>query len=346
MKKRIAFLLLVAMCFGLFACASEAQTTQEPTETTQAPTTEEPTTQDPITEAPTTQAPAQDETPEAEATPLLYRVTDDAGNAIYLFGSIHVGDSRVEVLPEYVMDAYHESDFLAVELDAIALLNDMEKQTALTQMMVLTDGTTIADHLTPEVYDSAKAFLQTYGMYNEMYDYFHPFMWISLVENVVVALSGLDSELGIDMQFLQLAHDEGKEIREVESAEFQYELFLNFSDELLNLMLGDTVEEAELAVEETKNLYEAWVTGDENLINTLVSTDTEEFEEPTEATLYEEFNDAMVVQRNIDMAKKAQEYLQEGKICFFVVGMAHILGDGGCVDLLTQAGYHVELIQQ
>ncbi len=53
----------------------------------------------------------------------------------------------------------------------------------------------------------------------------------------------------------------------------------------------------------------------------------------------------MIVRRNIDMAKKAQEYLQEGKTCFFVVGTGDILGEDGCMELLTQAGCHVELIQ-
>ncbi len=40
----------------------------------------------------------------------------------------------------------------------------------------------------------------------------------------------------------------------------------------------------------------------------------------------------------------AKRYMAENKNVFFVVGIGHMLGDGGIVDLLKQDGYTVEKV--
>ena len=53
------------------------------------------------------------------------------------------------------------------------------------------------------------------------------------------------------------------------------------------------------------------------------------------------FNDQLLHQRNASMAEKAEEYLQSGQTCFYVVGVAHMLGTDGIVARLMQKGYTV-----
>ena len=45
------------------------------------------------------------------------------------------------------------------------------------------------------------------------------------------------------------------------------------------------------------------------------------------------------------MLEVAKGYLDSGKTVFFAVGLAHLLGDGGLVQALRDAGYTVTLIQ-
>jgi uncharacterized protein YbaP (TraB family) len=52
----------------------------------------------------------------------------------------------------------------------------------------------------------------------------------------------------------------------------------------------------------------------------------------------------MEVERNANMVEKAREYLQSGKTVFCAVGLAHLLGEGGMVEALREAGYTVTLI--
>lgn len=49
--------------------------------------------------------------------------------------------------------------------------------------------------------------------------------------------------------------------------------------------------------------------------------------------------------RNAGMVKKALDFLKNGKSVFYVVGEAHMLGDDGLVNKLTEAGYTVELVK-
>ena len=64
-----------------------------------------------------------------------------------------------------------------------------------------------------------------------------------------------------------------------------------------------------------------------------------------ELKLYNEYNNAISVDRNEGMLKAAIDYLESGDTVFFSVGLAHLLADNGLVNALREAGYTVELVQ-
>lgn len=315
MKRTLCLILTLALLL-LSACSTKP--TEESSSTTQEPSSRQ----------------------EATCTPVLYKVSAENGAVLYLFGSIHATDSRAYPLPDYVMQAYEESDYLAVECNINAFTSDIAAQQELVTRMILTDGTTVADHLGQDVYEAAKAFLSERGAYFQIYDNYHPAMWMSLLEAEVADMSGLDPNGGIDMHFLTLAAQEGKPIREVESVEYQYDILLGFSDELLSLIVGDSAQDPQEQADGTKALYEFWLAGDEVSILKLLNEQPEE----EDAALYAEYETALITERNGNMADTAEEYLKQGGTGFFVVGAAHILGDGACADLLAERGYTVERV--
>jgi len=83
--------------------------------------------------------------PYALGVPLLWRATSPAGQSIYLFGSIHVGNAELYPLPDFIMDAFHRSDYLAVEFN----LNEMDEDLmmAIGLMQFYLDGRTIVDDI-------------------------------------------------------------------------------------------------------------------------------------------------------------------------------------------------------
>ncbi len=280
-------------------------------------------------------------------TPLMWKAEDNDGNYAYLFGSIHAGDDMVNHLPDYFEKAYSDSDMLLFEIDMSNLFSSITADTKFLTDMVYADGTTIKDHISSETYTTLVDILKENGMYNSMYDYYKPLMWESLLENIVISKADLNSANGVDITLTNRAKNDGKEIGEVESTEFQMSMFNNFSDELIELMLAQYAEENAIdkQVEEIKALYDKWKNGTMTAEDTSDDTDfdindlTEEQQE-----LLEEYNSAMLTDRNSGMTEKLISYMKGDKTVMLVVGSAHFLGDDGIISLLQQQGITVTKI--
>lgn len=337
MKRFLCIILSLCLLLCLAACGA-----QTPAPTTTAPTTQATTAATTAaTEPPTTQV-----YEESQISPLLYKVTDASGNTAWLFGSIHVGEDYFYPLPGYVLSAYDGADALAVECDVVALSENIFGMSSALTPLIYTDGSTISDHISPELYESSVNAMKTAGIYMSMLDRCKPALWYMLLESWLVLESGADTELGIDMFFLSDAHETGKEIQEIESAEFQYGMLAGFSDELQIMLLESIlpmVEDVASYAGEITEMLELWASGDEQAFSDYLNAE-EVPEDPAEAALMEEYNEAMITSRNLSMADFAEEALRSGKEVFIVVGAAHVVGEGAMADLLTQRGYTVELI--
>lgn len=288
----------------------------------------------------------EEEKKESTATPILYEVTKEGSDTkIYLFGSIHVADNEAYPLPDAVLNAYEESDYLAVEADMVEFNGDLEAQTQALSLLTVNDDRMLKDILKEETYNLLVEYLEENLYYNELFEYYRPVFLESLVANVQVEKTKLDSNKGIDMYFLSDAKENNKEVLEVESVNFQYKLLASFPDELYDFMIYYEITNEDENIENTKKLYQLWLKGDEEALIELLNEeeDISEYEDDYE-NLEEMLNDydkKLVYDRNIGMADVAEEYFKDEKNVFFVVGAAHIVGDDALVDLLTERGYTV-----
>lgn len=331
MKRILSLLLTLCLLVSFAACA--------------APTRVRDLNKPEPTAAPTQPQPTEPQQP-SSITPALYKVTDETGNAVWLFGSIHVGLPSFYPLPEYVLSAYESADALAVECDVVALETDLDAQMAALEGMLYHDGTKISDHIPEALYTQAVEALRDSGSYMSALDLYKPVLWSSFIDNALYDEYGVDSELGIDMYFLNDAHGTGKEILEVESVQFQYDMLAGYSEELQILLLEGSVyshQNPDEGREQVNSLLEAWSSGDAEALYALLSEEGD-LETEEERELYAEYNDAMIVKRNISMADYAEEALASGKELFICVGAAHVVGAGAMADLLAQRGYTVERV--
>lgn len=279
---------------------------------------------------------------ESTITPAVWEVTNTNGNTIYMMGSIHMADSDATVLPEYFENAYAGCDYLAVECDITNV--QLNSISAYKQLMYL-DGTTIKDHVSAESYDKVVEILKNAGQYISSYDYMKPIMWVDLIEIAGANKSGLSDKYGVDVNLINRAKSEGKEVLEVESVEFQYSLLANLSDNIQS-MLFDSIahdEIIETTIDEITSLYDKWKTGTMTAEDASESTDAEDLTEE-EVKLLEEYNNILLYNRNVGMADKAIEYMNDGKKVMFVVGAAHFYGDKGILKLMENAGCTVSRI--
>lgn len=288
--------------------------------------------------------------PEEYATPLLYRVSGENGQQMYLLGTIHVGDEKTGFLPQELYDAFSESDALAVEClneeFEKALETDAELAQKAANAYYYTDGSLTSSHISdPELYEQALKVLKASGNYSYNSPLLKPVVWWQSIDNFYLAQGyALSGDKGVEERLLALAKEQSKQVREVESAIFQLQMLSGYSDALQEELLagavyGDSLEEQAA----TQELYEQWCRGDEGSLTQALTDDVSELTEE-ELALYNEYNSSMITDRNAGMAQVAKEYLESGETVFYAVGLAHVLGETGLVNALREAGYTVEIV--
>ena len=276
--------------------------------------------------------------------PLLWRATSpENGQIMYLFGTIHAGDASIYPLPDFIMDAFNRSDYLAVEVNLYNLINDPVAAMEMALMMMYTDGRTITDELGEELHAAAVEVITEFdgfeGMPAEVFDIMKPAFWFQILVDIAVEEAGLSSEYGLDLYFIMAAMERGIEILEVESVKSQMEMLTGFSPEL-NAFLIEGSLDIPFAAQALKELYAAWQRGDENLIEAMLEYEYSDMPEE----LAREYIDAILINRDIEMTRVARSFMAEGRTVFFAVGLAHLVGDDSVIYLLRQAGYKIERI--
>lgn len=297
--------------------------------------------------------PLPDEAPEAPPTPLFYEVTGENGEKLYLFGTVHLGDSRTGFLPQVIYDAFDSSDALALEFDDEAFWERREADETLNQWVEdsyrYDDGTTIRDHIPIMLYYSAMQRMQIAGEYLYEMDSCKPMVWIQLLQNFYLDQGrSLTTSKGLEKRLGDRARAQGKEILDVENPEAHVTLLADYSDAVQEAVLGSTVfASRKQYLDSVSKTYELWCLGDEEGLAAEVPDLSEEaLAEMTadERAVYEEYYGTLTAQRNVSMAETAASYLESGKTVFFAVGVAHLVGADGLVEALRQAGYTVTRI--
>lgn len=276
-----------------------------------------------------------------EITPLFYKISDKNNTTIYLLGSIHAADDTIYPLNDTIMNSFNDSDYLAVEVDTLSLQNNFDLSLKLAEKMMYNDSTTIKNHIGDELYNKMVNFLKEKKSYSSLYDNYKPVFFESLFENLIIDDAMLKSESGIDTYFLSLASENNKKILEVESAEFQYNLLLNTPLELDKIMIEEYIDNYDLNVSQMKDLYELWKKGDkEQLENILINSESQNVTEE-EKKLMENYNKSLIIDRNYGMANVLENYFEKKQNVFCVVGLGHVIGDEGIINLLQKRGYDV-----
>ena len=337
-RKIISYLLIFVLLTMLLSACADAPLPSSTPEASPSPSVQP------------TPEPTPEPTPLPDTKPLMWEVKAKQGEGhIYLFGSIHVGGEGLYPLPDEIIEAYNSSDTLAVEFDTTELLTNFVVQLTLARKLMYPEDDDITKHLSPETYELAVDFLKKNGQYSPVYDRYNIYFWSSLVDGIVFTLSELDSDAGIDSYFLLKAHEDGKEILDIESLDFQLDLLSGQPDLLQDHMLRSSILNMDVAIDSLLALFDAYRRGDEQELTSLLFSDSDDYEldelpaqEAEElARMIESYKYDMFTARNIAMAEKAETLLEEGRRVFYVVGTGHMLGEDGIVELLSDAGFTV-----
>ncbi len=273
-------------------------------------------------------------------TPLFYEVSHpNKENKLYLFGSIHAANDSLYPLPDYILNAYNNSDSIAVEFDLVAYEKNITSQFQVLSRFLYGNNKTIKDVLKKDIYESGVEILKNAGLYSSVIDRYQPIIWETLIESAIMQEIGLDEQYGIDSYFLNLAKENNKKIIELESAESQYNMLESFREEEQIYFLEEAIQSYEESKENTKELFEQYKKGNQKDLENFL------FEEETNEYMLA-YNDKMITTRNYLMFTNLKEKLKENETIFCTVGLAHIIGEEGLVDLFKKEGYKVTMINE
>ena len=305
--------------------------------------------------------PAFDQEPDDEekAKPLLYKVTGENGEELWLFGTIHAGDNRTAYLPEEVYSAFDSADAVAFEVDIIdfteKVKNDPELAEKYIRTYFYTDNTLFFEHIDEDLFWEAYGigvmlgYLSDSAEYSAAYLTMKPYAFSNLItDQYLKHTQRYGSGKGVDVRLLRRAKENGKKIYNIEKFDREFNLIGSFSDELHEVLLKETVDSGrEGYVEDFKKLYRIWLNGDIEAYREYMkeAQDTEGYTEE-ELKALEEYTEALMQDRDAQMLEKLKGYLESGETVFAAVGLTHLLNeDTGLVETLAEAGYTVELVE-
>ena len=280
------------------------------------------------------------------STPLMWRVASSDGDGeLYLLGSIHAGFADACLFAPEVYAAFDSCGALAVESDVVALESDLTASVEAMKLFVYTDGSTIEDHIPDDVYESAKKIMEEGGMFNRFMDHYCPALWTQSIEQILTERSGFEYSNGVDRYFLGEAKRLGKRVIEIEDYMETYLALASLSEKTQAYLLEYTSSEEYVAgfEDDLSGLYRAWKRGDADALEMFLDGGDDIPED--DLAFREEYNDALISGRNEIMIEKAVDLLNDGEKVFYVVGLAHMLGEDGIVEGLGSRGYTVEQVK-
>lgn len=227
---------------------------------------------------------------------------ENNGNTVYLVGSMHIADDSFYPLRPEFEEAFAEADYLGVEVD-VSKAADEAQQQLIMDMGMYKDGTALKDHVSSETYAKLGKILTESGMKPNALDAFKPWVVETTISSLKAVKAGYEAAAGIDLYFVQKAIERKIPVIELESYELQLGMFNGFSKELQEKNLNIALDNFDILDDGVEQLAEMWKTGNDEAL----------LEFTNSMAVDEEYNKAMLIDRNIGMAEKIDGYLKNGK---------------------------------
>jgi uncharacterized protein len=260
-------------------------------------------------------------TPETSGQSLLWRITgNNLAGTSYLYGTIHITDSRVFEWKDTVFEKLLTCDAFASELDL-----SMENMIKIAGMMKLPEGETLHNHFNQEEYDFIKEAVRSCsGRDLSDFDKIKPAALISLCF-IGNQNGGLEST--VDELLYARAKSAGMPTYGLETVEEQISLLDKIPDHYV-LEYFQHLDEQDQEYAKLVRCYRK-----ASLDSLLILIEDEE-----SGSL---LNDELIRLRNYRMAERIVPIIRE-QATFIAVGCGHLPGAEGVLALLRRQGYVVE----
>ena len=262
----------------------------------------------------------------------LWRVQSKT-NAVYILGSIHYLKKEMYPLDEKIEKAFERSDILVVE----ANINDIKKGDIqkLIEKAFYQGDDILEKHVLAETFELLKKELENLNLPLEIVNRQRPWFLALTLASLETLKLGFDPNYGIDKYFLSKAKEK-KRVLELESFDYQINLFSQLSERDQELLLLYALKDIHMLKQELDKLIEAWTSGDTKGVESTLTRSLSE--DGRLAPIYEK----LIYERNRKTVSRIEDFLQAKETYFVIVGAGHLVGNQGIIEILKEKGYLLE----
>lgn len=261
---------------------------------------------------------------------------DDEGipSRIYVLGTIHMADDDIYPLPDFILDAWDDSDWICGEISSDGWANYMREMGARIGSSLTVDDKPKTDELLSK--EEKALCIEALGEATfKQLSKFDPWILNSALGGAVYKKSPIEAIKSYDVYFIKKSNDAGIYMYGLDELEDQLD-FVSYGDfDTQLIMLKSTIKtlsDPQEAVNDIVNLYSAYKTADIEKFNKAYADQLEK--EISTNSLYKDYYDKMLTKRNERWANEFKEMLDYGGTNFVFAGCAHFAGDNSVFEFL------------
>ncbi len=260
----------------------------------------------------------------------LWEVSSEKGT-LFLLGTVHLLKPGTHTVSPAAAAAFQQAGTILLELDLDEGESPESRQMFARKATL--QGETLEDKVSRETLDLAKDKTEALGLPFERLRNLKPWSLSLTLSLFKLQTLGFDPKHGVDRYYFEKGKQAGKEIRALETMEYQLDLFDGMSDRLQEEFLLQTLGELDRLGEETEQLVQAWSGGEVEVLAELMRKSFEDY-----PGLYQR----LIVERNKNWLLEIDPILDRPGTTLLVVGALHLVGPESVVALLEKQGYTVK----
>jgi len=257
----------------------------------------------------------------------------DIKHKSYLFGTIHMIPEELFFLPEGVKEAIGSAGVVFFEVD-ISKMKDPVYMMEVLQQSYMQGDTTLSELLSKDEYALVQAHFEEMGMPIFLFEKIKP-MFLSVFGDKEIMGKNAEGKLKFyEFELMDLAEKAGKEIKGLESIEYQMSLmdsipYAKQAQYLVQSLQSDNNQESTL----------------DSIFTLYLAQDIEAMHQSLDDGELSEYDNMLLINRNHNWIPVATTNMKE-KPCFFAVGAAHIGGPYGMIALLRKQGFRLKPVEK
>lgn len=273
-------------------------------------------------------------TPEL-ADALLWEITGPEAKKSYLFGTIHLIDKEDYFFPDYMQNAFVETEALALEFNLDGAM-DMSNVMSIFEKALMRGDTSLKDLVSEEEYSTVQKHFEEMGI---------PFFMLQRIKPMFLTIFGsgdmfsgdgfnMDDIKSYEMELTAKAKSNSMSLHGLETMEYQLSIFdrIPYSDQAD--MLIESIQAGDEQSAELDSLIHYYKQQDLNMLDALINSSG-----PTV-----KYKDILLDQRNRNWVPVIDSLMRE-QSTFFAVGAGHLPGHQGVINLLRKEGYQLKPIR-